>query len=165
MANFILMDYGTGAIFGCPAHDQRDFDFAKKYDLPIIKVISDKNDSIQGKDMKESYTGDGNLINSDFLNNLSVSEAKEKIINKIEQIKIGKRKTLFRLKDWGISRQRYWGCPIPMIYLEDGTVVPVDKEELPIKLPDDVDLNSSGNPLENHESWKKTTHKKTENQP
>ena len=78
VANFVLMDYGTGAIFGCPAHDQRDFDFAKKYDLPIIKVISDKNDSIQGKDMKESYTGDGNLINSDFLNNLSVSEAKEK---------------------------------------------------------------------------------------
>ncbi len=161
VANFVLMDYGTGAIFGCPAHDQRDFDFAKKYDLPIIKVISDKNDSIQGKDMKESYTGDGNLINSDFLNNLSVSEAKEKIISKIEQINIGKRKTLFRLKDWGISRQRYWGCPIPMIYLEDGTVVPVDKGELPIKLPDDIDLNSSGNPLENHESWKKTTHKKT----
>ncbi len=161
VANFVLMDYGTGAIFGCPAHDQRDFDFAKKYSLPITRVILDNEDSSIGKNMKEAYTGDGKLVNSEFLNSLSVAEAKEKIINKIEEYNIGKRKTLFRLKDWGISRQRYWGCPIPMIYLEDGSVVPVDKKELPIKLPDDIDLNSTGNPLENHENWKKTFHKKT----
>jgi leucyl-tRNA synthetase len=161
VANFVLMDYGTGAIFGCPAHDQRDFDFAKKYKLPITKVISDKSSSDNTKHMTEAYVGDGTLVNSEFLNNLNVVNAKEKIITQIEKNKIGKRKTLFRLKDWGISRQRYWGCPIPMIYLEDGSVVPVEKEELPIKLPDDVDLNSTGNPLENHPNWKKTLHKKT----
>ena len=155
------MDYGNGAIFGCPAHDQRDFDFAKKYKLPIIKVVSDENDSEKGEKMKTAYTGSGKIINSDFLNGLSVDEAKKTIIDKIEKNKIGEKKILFRLKDWGISRQRYWGCPIPMIYLEDGSIVPVDKSELPITLPEDVDLNSSGNPLENHPSWKKTTCKKT----
>ena len=154
-ANFILMDYGTGAIFGCPAHDQRDFDFAKKYKLEIISVIANKkNDKLN-----EAYTGDGKLINSDFLNNLNIIEAKKKIIKIIEDKGIGKRKTLYRLKDWGISRQRYWGCPIPMIYLEDGSVVPVDKSELPIKLPKDIDLNSKGNPLETHPSWKFTKEK------
>ncbi len=156
-ANFVLMDYGTGSIFGCPAHDQRDFDFAKKYNLEIIKVVDDKK-----KDqLKEAFTGSGNLINSDFLNDLNIESAKEKIIDEIENKKIGKRKTLYRLKDWGISRQRYWGCPIPMIYLEDGSVVPVEKSELPIELPIDIDLNSKGNPLESHPSWKKTTHKAT----
>ena len=161
VANFVLMDYGDGAIFGCPAHDQRDFDFAKKYKLPIIKVVSDKKNSESGDLMQEAYTGDGVMINSEFLNNLKVSEAKKLIINKIEKKGIGKKKTLYRLKDWGVSRQRYWGCPIPMIYLEDGTIVPVDKSELPIKLPEDIDLNSSGNPLENHLTWKKTIDKKT----
>ncbi len=156
-ANFVLMDYGTGAIFGCPAHDQRDFDFAKKYNLEIIKVVSDGNT----KTLNEAYTGNGKLINSDVLNDLDISKAKEKIISIIEDKKIGKRKTLFRLKDWGISRQRYWGCPIPMIYLEDGSVAPVDKSELPIKLPEDIDLNAKGNPLDSHPSWKKTTQKKT----
>ena len=158
-ANFVLMDYGTGAIFGCPAHDQRDFDFAKKYKLEILKVIS-PNDSEDGE-IKEAFIGNGKLINSSFLNTLDISSAKKKIIEKIEEQKIGKRKTLFRLKDWGISRQRYWGCPIPMIYLEDGKVVPVDKSQLPIELPDDVDLNSKGNPLENHPSWKITKEKTT----
>ena len=161
VANFVLMDYGNGAIFGCPAHDQRDFDFAQKYALPIIRVVSNDINTDNNAKMDEAYTGDGKMVNSDFLNNLSITEAKEKIINEIEQKKIGKRKTLFRLKDWGISRQRYWGCPIPMIYLEDGSVVPVDKSELPIKLPDDVDLKSTGNPLDNHTTWKKTIHKKT----
>ena len=118
------MDYGTGAIFGCPAHDQRDFDFAKKYKLQIIRVVSDGSDTSQ---LSEAYTGNGKIINSDFLNGLTVTDAKEKIISKIEKTNLGKRKTLYRLKDWGISRQRYWGCPIPMIYLEDGSVVPVDK--------------------------------------
>ncbi len=157
-ANFVLMDYGTGAIFGCPAHDQRDFDFAKKYKLEITTVVS-KDSKI--KDLSEAYTGDGVLVNSDFLNGLSISKAKSEIINRIEKKGIGKKKTLFRLKDWGVSRQRYWGCPIPMIYLEDGSVVPVDKSELPIELPDDIDLKCNGNPLDAHPSWKKTLQKST----
>ena len=161
VANFVLMDYGNGAIFGCPAHDQRDFDFAKKYKLPIIRVVSDADNSNDGDKMKEAFTGNGKMVNSEFLNNLDVEKAKNVIIDKIENIKIGKKQTLFRLKDWGISRQRYWGCPIPMIYLEDGSVVPVDKSELPITLPNEVDLKSSGNPLQNHPTWKKTTDKKT----
>ena len=156
-ANFVLMDYGTGAVFGCPAHDQRDFDFAKKYNLEIIKVISDGKKN----DLDEAYTGNGKIINSEFLNDLDISKGKEKIINEIEKMNLGKRKTLFRLKDWGISRQRYWGCPIPMIYLDDGSVVPVDKSELPVLLPKNVDLSSSGNPLESHPTWKNTIHKKT----
>ncbi|MFL2852705.1 MAG: leucine--tRNA ligase [Candidatus Pelagibacter sp.] len=160
IANFVLMDYGNGAVFGCPAHDQRDFDFAKKYKLPIVRVVSDKSKQ-NNKDMEEAYTGHGKMINSDFLDNMDTTEAKKVVIEKIIQKGIGKKQTLFRLKDWGISRQRYWGCPIPMIYLEDGTVVPVDKNELPVKLPDDVDLTSSGNPLKNHPTWKNTIHKKS----
>ena len=163
VANFILMDYGTGAIFGCPAHDQRDYDFAKKYKLEIIQVIKPKEDENSSKKfkIKGAYDGDGTLMNSKFLNDLSIIKAKEKIISEIEEKKIGKKTISFRLKDWGISRQRYWGCPIPMIYLKDGSVVPVEKSELPIRLPNDVDLNSTGNPLENHPTWKETTHKKT----
>jgi len=156
-ANFVLMDYGSGAIFGCPAHDQRDFDFAKKYNLEIIKVVDDGNKN----KLQEAFTGNGKLINSEFLNDLNIDDAKRKIINLIEQKNFGKRKTLFRLKDWGVSRQRYWGCPIPMIYLEDGSVAPVDKSELPIVLPDDIDLNSQGNPLDSHPKWKYTTQKST----
>ena len=158
-ANFVLMDYGTGAIFGCPAHDQRDFEFATKYKLEIIQVVSD-GDS-QNNKLQEAFTGEGKIINSDFLNGLAVREAKSKIIKKIEEKKIGKSRTLFRLKDWGISRQRYWGCPIPMIYLEDGSVVPVDKSELPIELPENINLNSKGNPLDAHPDWKNTVHKST----
>jgi leucyl-tRNA synthetase len=157
-ANFVLMDYGTGAIFGCPAHDQRDFDFAKKYNLEIIKVVDDKEKS---DELKEAYTGNGKIINSDFLNNLDIQVAKDKIISEIEKKNIGKKRTLYRLKDWGISRQRYWGCPIPMIYLENGDVVPVDKSELPIELPEDIDLKSQGNPLKSHPDWKITKQKST----
>ena len=156
-ANFVLMDYGTGAIFGCPAHDQRDFDFAKKYNLEITKVVSDGSKGV----LKEAYTGDGSMINSAFLNGLNTDQAKDKIINEIEKNNLGTKKTLFRLKDWGISRQRYWGCPIPMIYLEDGSVTPVDKSELPIELPEDVNLNAKGNPLDQHPNWKITTQKST----
>jgi leucyl-tRNA synthetase len=156
-ANFVLMDYGTGAIFGCPAHDQRDYDFAKKYNLEITKVVSDGND----KDLKKAFTEKGKLINSSFLNGLSVDDAKEKIIDEVEKKGIGNRKTLYRLKDWGISRQRYWGCPIPMIYLSDGSVVPVEKDELPVVLPKNVDLGHSGNPLEAHPTWKNTVQKST----
>ena len=162
VANFILMDYGTGAIFGCPAHDQRDLDFAKKYNLEIIEVVAEKKDKPKNFDnLSEAYTGQGSLVNSDFLNGLDIDAAQKKIIQKIESKKIGNRKITFRLKDWGISRQRYWGCPIPMIHLEDGSIVPVEKNELPIKLPEDVDLKKSGNPLENHSTWKNTIHKKT----
>ena len=156
-ANFVLMDYGTGAIFGCPAHDQRDFDFAKKYGLEVIKVVSDNID----RDLDEAYLGTGKIINSDFLNGFDSQVAKDKIIKEIEKKNLGEKKTLFRLKDWGISRQRYWGCPIPIIYLEDGSFKPVDKSELPIMLPDDIDVNSQGNPLENHATWKKTIDLKT----
>ena len=159
VANFVLMDYGNGAIFGCPAHDQRDFDFATKYNLPIISVVS--GDESRNKKLNKAYTGLGTLINSDFLNGLNVEEAKQKVIDKIEKIGIGKKRILFRLKDWGISRQRYWGCPIPMIYLEDGSCVPVDKSELPIRLPDNIDLNTPGNPLSTHPTWKNTKHKKS----
>ena len=157
-ANFVLMDYGTGAIFGCPAHDQRDFDFAKKYKLEIKKVVSDEKGN---NELREAYTGNGKIINSNFLNNLDIIDAKKEIIKRIENKNLGEKKTLYRLKDWGVSRQRYWGCPIPMIYLEDGKVVPVDKSELPIELPDDIDLNSQGNPLDSHPTWKFTKQKTT----
>ena len=159
VANFVLMDYGEGAIFGCPAHDQRDFDFAKIYNLPIKIVVS--NNEKNSEELKEAYTGPGKIVNSDFLDGLTIDEAKKIIIKKIEEKNIGKGKTLFRLKDWGISRQRYWGCPIPMLYLEDGSCIPVDKDDLPVRLPEDVDLNSPGNPLESHPKWKKTIHKLT----
>tara|TARA_B100000674_G_C37960484_1_gene971786 strand:+ start:785 stop:3307 length:2523 start_codon:yes stop_codon:yes gene_type:complete len=159
-ANFVLMDYGTGAIFGCPAHDQRDFDFAKKYNLNITRVVADETAN-EGSDLIEAFIGNGKMINSQFLNGLNTNDAKEKIIKEIETKGFGTRKTFFRLKDWGISRQRYWGCPIPMIYLEDGKILPVDKSELPVELPDDIDLNSKGNPLNNHPTWKNTIDKKT----
>jgi leucyl-tRNA synthetase len=162
VANFVLMDYGTGAIFGCPAHDQRDLDFAKKYNLQIIEVVAENKDQPKNfNKTNEAYTEDGTIINSDFLNGLNVESAKIKALEAIEKNKIGSKKISFRLKDWGVSRQRYWGCPIPMIYLEDGTVVPVEKDELPIRLPEDVDLKKTGNPLDNHPTWKKTKQKKT----
>ena len=160
-ANFVLMDYGTGAIFGCPGHDQRDFDFAIKYNLNITRVVMGEKINGESDALLEAYVGDGVMINSEFLNGLSVTKAKEKIISVIESKGLGNKKTLFRLKDWGVSRQRYWGCPIPMIYLEDGTVVPVNKSELPVELPEDIDLNSKGNPLDNHPTWKITKDKKT----
>ena len=157
-SNFVLMDYGSGAIFGCPAHDQRDFEFATKYNLEIIQVVSNGN---KNQKLDEAFVGSGKLINSSFLNDLDINKAKEKIINEIEKKNIGKRKILFRLKDWGVSRQRYWGCPIPMLYLEDGSIVPVDKSELPIELPEDINLDAPGNPLDFHPSWKETIQKAT----
>ena len=157
-ANFVLMDYGFGAVFGCPAHDQRDLDFAIKYNLKIKTVVKpkDKNDDFVVE--KEAYTGPGILINSEFLNGLKVPEESiNHTIDFLEKKKIGKKKINFRLKDWGVSRQRYWGCPIPMAYDEKGNVYPVPKNHLPVKLPDKVDLNSKGNPLNNENSWKKIT--------
>jgi len=155
IANFILMDYGSGAIYGCPAHDQRDLDFANKYKLEVIQVV----DSRDGEhfDGITAFTGTGKLINSEFLNGLDVEEAKKVITDKIENLNIGKKTVNFRLRDWGISRQRYWGCPIPIIYREDGKVILVQDENLPVELPKDIDFNLPGNPLENHPTWKHTT--------
>ena len=154
IANFILMDYGTGAIYGVPAHDQRDFEFAKKYNLNILQVIKNKKIS---EDLDEAYTGEGELINSDFLNGMSVEEAKKCIITKLEELELGKKEINYRLRDWGISRQRYWGCPIPIMYREDGEVIPVPDHELPVILPVDIDFTKPGNPLERHPTWKFTT--------
>ena len=154
IANFILMDYGTGAIYGVPAHDQRDFEFAKKYNLNILQVIKNKKIS---EDLDEAYTGEGELINSDFLNGMSVEEAKKCIITKLEEFELGKKEINYRLRDWGISRQRYWGCPIPIMYREDGEVIPVPDHELPVILPVDIDFTKPGNPLERHPTWKFTT--------
>jgi len=148
IANFILMDYGTGAIFGCPAHDQRDYDFAKKYKIDIIRVIESKE--------KLPYVGDGVHINSDFLNGLDTKNAINLSIKKLENLKLGKETITYRIRDWGVSRQRYWGCPIPIIFCNDCGEVPVPEEELPINLPEDVDFKSKGNPLDTHPTWKYT---------
>ena len=157
IANFVLMDYGTGAIFGCPAHDQRDLDFANKYNLKVLPVVKPKNIETSKFVIKnQAYMEDGILFNSKFLNNLTVNQAIEKIIAVIKKKKLGKKKITFRLKDWGVSRQRYWGCPIPIVYNKNGDAIPVKKKELPILLPDNVDLNTTGNPLEKHPSWKHT---------
>jgi len=156
VANFILMEYGTGAIFGCPAHDQRDLEFAKKYNLEIIPVVSpNKSKNIEIKN--EAYTDGGYIINSDLINDLDSEKAKQKIIEELKKKNIGNSKIIYRLKDWGISRQRYWGCPIPIIYREDGKVLLVPEKDLPIKLPKDIDLKKPGNPLANHPTWKYTT--------
>ena len=154
-ANFVLMDYGFGAVFGCPAHDQRDFDFAKKYNLEIKTVVKPKNerDSFEVKD--EAYTGSGNLINSEFLNGFSVPEESiSETIKILEDKKIGYKKINFRLKDWGISRQRYWGCPIPIAYDEDNNIIKIPEKDLPVKLPENIDLNTRGNPLDSQTDWK-----------
>ena len=155
VANFILMDYGTGAIFGCPAHDQRDLEFAKKYNLEIIPVVGPKKSKkIIIED--HAFTEDGFVINSDFIDGLTTQEAKKIIILKLTEKKIGNSKIIYRLKDWGISRQRYWGCPIPIIYREDGKIISVPDKDLPVTLPQDIDLSKPGNPLENHPTWKYT---------
>jgi leucyl-tRNA synthetase len=155
VANFILMDYGTGAIFGCPAHDQRDLEFAQKYKLEIIPVVSPKVSEILNI-KEQAYIDDGYVINSEFLNDLTTQEAKKNIIQKIEEKKIGNAKIIYRLKDWGVSRQRYWGCPIPIMYREDGKVMLVPEKDLPVELPSDIDFSKPGNPLENHPTWKYT---------
>jgi len=154
-ANFVLMDYGFGAVFGCPAHDQRDLDFALKYNLPVKTVVRplDKDEKYRVK--KEAYTGPGEIINSDFLNGLKAPE--ESIIKTIEILekkKLGNKKINFRLKDWGVSRQRYWGCPIPIAYDKNGNVIKIPNEQLPVKLPENINLNNKGNPLDNVKSWK-----------
>ena len=155
-ANFVLMDYGFGAVFGCPAHDQRDLDFANKYKLQVKTVVKpiDEDDNFSAH--KEAYTGSGIVINSNFLNGLKVpNESITKTINILEERKLGKKTINFRLKDWGVSRQRYWGCPIPIAYDENGNVFPIPKKNLPVKLPENIDLNFKGNPLDNAKEWKK----------
>ena len=153
-ANFVLMDYGFGAVFGCPAHDQRDYDFAKKYNLAIKTVVSPEDENF--KVINEAYTGPGKIINSKFLNGLAVPEESiSKTIEILENKKIGKKKINFRLKDWGISRQRYWGCPIPIAYDKKGNPKKIPLKDLPVKLPEKIDLNTKGNPLDQQVSWKK----------
>ena len=155
-ANFVLMDYGFGAVFGCPAHDQRDFDFAKKYQLEILTVVRPLNKEDNFKVAEEAYPGPGTMINSSFLNGLKAPE--ESILETIKILELkkkGKKKINFRLKDWGISRQRYWGCPIPVAYDEAGDVHEIPSSMLPVKLPQNINLNVKGNPLDSQTDWKK----------
>ncbi|MBJ7415391.1 MAG: leucine--tRNA ligase [Niveispirillum sp.] len=155
VANFVLMEYGTGAIFGCPAHDQRDLDFARKYDLPVKPVVvPDGEDPASFAVGNEAYTGPGSIRNSDFLDGLSVEEGKKAAVAKIEALSRGQGTTMFRLRDWGVSRQRYWGCPIPIIHCADCGVVPVPEDQLPVTLPADVTFDAAGNPLARHATWK-----------
>jgi leucyl-tRNA synthetase len=154
-ANFVLMDYGFGAVFGCPAHDQRDFDFAKKYDLQIKTVVKPNDESDTYMVSKEAYSGPGTIINSSFLNGLSApKESVDKTIEILEEKKLGRKKINYRLKDWGISRQRYWGCPIPIAYDENNNVVKIPIKDLPVKLPENIELKTNGNPLDNQKEWK-----------
>ena len=153
IANFVLMDCGTGAVFACPAHDQRDLDFARKYRLPVRPVVRPKDADDGFTIGDEAYTDSGVIFNSSFLNGLSVDEAKQAAIDKLVELGQGKQETVFRLRDWGVSRQRYWGCPIPIIHCKDCGVVPVPKAQLPVQLPVDVDIHGSGNPLEAHPTW------------
>ena len=157
IANFVLMDYGSGAIFGCPAHDQRDLDFAIKYKLDIIPVILPKDTSVEEfKINKIAYTENGVLINSGFLNGKKIEEAKKIILEKLIEKNIGSEKINYRLKDWGLSRQRYWGCPIPILYREDGKIIPVPKKDLPVRLPEILKFSGSGNALKEITEWKET---------
>ena len=155
-ANFVLMDYGLGAVFGCPAHDQRDFDFAKKYNLQIKTVVRPKDKDLNFKVTSEPYTGEGFIINSEFLNDSSVPEESiNKTIDFLESKNLGTRKTNYRLKDWGVSRQRYWGCPIPIAYDENNKIIKIPEKDLPVKLPEKININTNGNPLDANEDWKK----------
>ena len=164
IANFVLMEYGTGAIFGCPAHDQRDMDFARKYGLPVIAVVAPKSIlgsaeeaawiSALANTATEAFSEDGIAINSDFLNGLSVDAAKSAAIAKLTELGVGEGTVQYRLRDWGVSRQRYWGCPIPIIHCDSCGPVPVPEDQLPVTLPDDVELGVSGNPLAAHPTWK-----------
>lgn len=160
VANFILMEYGTGAIFGCPAHDQRDLDFVNKYGLGNTPVVCPEGtDPASFVVTDTAYDGEGRMINSRFLDGMTIPEAKEEVAKRLEgesrgNRPVGQRKVNFRLRDWGISRQRYWGCPIPIVHCESCGVVPVPQQDLPVKLPDDVSFDKPGNPLDHHPSWK-----------
>lgn len=158
IANFVLMEYGTGAVMAVPSHDERDFQFAKKYNLPIVVVIQPKDKTLDAKEMKEAYTEQGFLINSGPFNGLFNEDAKEKIASYIEEKGIGKKTVNFRLRDWGISRQRYWGAPIPIVYCDKCGVVPVPESDLPVLLPENVNITGKGrSPLAELESFVNTT--------
>jgi len=158
-ANYILMNYGTGAIFGCPAHDERDYEFAQKIGINFSSVFKDKN-NLPYVEKNENDI----MQNSEFLDGLVLKEARELIISKLIKQNKGIEKATYRLRDWGISRQRYWGCPIPIVYSEDGKISTVDESELPVTLPEDVNLSKNGNPLDNHPTWKFVKCKKTNKQ-
>ncbi|MBR0662402.1 leucine--tRNA ligase [Neoroseomonas oryzicola] len=155
IANFVLMEYGTGAIFGCPAHDQRDLDFARKYGLSVTPVVLPKGaDPATFAVGNEAFTDDGTAFNSGFLDGLDVAASKRRAIAELESLGAGQGVVNWRLRDWGVSRQRYWGCPIPFIHCDDCGVQPVPDDQLPVRLPDDVDFSKPGNPLDNHPTWK-----------
>ncbi|MBB4508917.1 leucine--tRNA ligase [Rhizobium leguminosarum bv. viciae] len=160
IANFVLMDYGTGAIFGCPSGDQRDLDFARKYGLPVVAVVMPRDGDAASFSVGDTaYDGDGVMINSRFLDGKTTEEAFNIVADRLSAASLGnapqgERKVNFRLRDWGISRQRYWGCPIPVIHCDDCGVVPVPKADLPVKLPDDVTFDQPGNPLDRHPTWR-----------
>ncbi len=158
IANFVLMEYGTGAIFGCPGHDQRDLDFARKYGLTVTPVVLPADADAESFTIgDEAYTGDGKIFNSRFLDGLGVEDAKRRVIEELETLEVGSGTIQFRLRDWGVSRQRYWGCPIPVIHCDDCGIVPVPEENLPVELPEDVSFDKPGNPLDHHPSWKHTS--------
>jgi len=153
VANFVLMDYGTGALFGCPGHDQRDLDFARKYQLPVIRVVAAEGEE-NAPIHDEAYTGPGRMVNSRFLDGMSADDARAAVIARAEAEGWGEGVTQYRLRDWGVSRQRYWGTPIPIIHCEICGVVPVPKKQLPVILPEDVTFDVPGNPLDRHPTWK-----------
>lgn len=154
IANFVLMEYGVGAIFGCPAHDQRDLDFARKYGLPVRAVVAPRDAGPDFAVGDEAFTGDGVLVNSHFLDGLDVPAAKQAVAAKLEATGDGQVTTVYRLRDWGVSRQRYWGCPIPVIHCQACGIVPVPDDQLPVTLPEDVSFDRPGNPLDHHPTWK-----------
>jgi leucyl-tRNA synthetase len=154
IANFILSEYGTGAIFACPAHDQRDLDFARKYDLPVIPVVRPEGAGDDFAVGDEAYTGPGSIFHSDFLDGLDIETAKAEAIRRVEAAGTGQGATIYRLRDWGVSRQRYWGCPIPIIHCPSCGPVEVPADQLPVELPEDVTFDVPGNPLDRHPTWK-----------
>ncbi len=156
VANFVLMDYGTGAVFGCPAHDQRDLDFARKYDLSVTRVVADGDETDSTYYGDTAFTGTGTIVNSHFLNGMTIDEAKADVIAKAQSEGWGQGQTQYRLRDWGVSRQRYWGTPIPFIHCDACGAVPVPAAQLPVKLPEDVSFDISGNPLDRHPTFSKT---------
>jgi leucyl-tRNA synthetase len=155
VANFVLMEYGTGAIFGCPAHDQRDLEFARRYGLPVIPVVLPPGEDPASFTIgDEAYVEDGTVFNSAFLDGLAVADAKRAAGERLEQLGRGERSIAYRLRDWGVSRQRYWGCPIPLIHCPDCGIVPVPEQDLPVELPRDASFDRPGNPLDHHPTWK-----------